>query len=101
MIFRYGPFGNEVSRVLGGGLVPGLFQFNLSLQLLLFFKFNDFEIVAIVAHLSLSEMKLKAVRSRVLIVDIVTFDGHALSALVDMIANFYIYEIVFKLNGVN
>lgn len=45
--------------MLGGGLVPGLFQFNLSLQLLLFFKFNDFEIVAIVAHLSLSEMKLK------------------------------------------
>jgi len=25
--FRSGPFGDEVSRVLGGGLVPGSFQF--------------------------------------------------------------------------
>lgn len=25
--FRSGPFGNEVSRVLGGGLVPGLIHF--------------------------------------------------------------------------
>jgi hypothetical protein len=27
LCFRSGPFGNEVSRVLGGGLVPGLIQF--------------------------------------------------------------------------
>ena len=24
LICRFGPFGNEVARVLGGGLVPGL-----------------------------------------------------------------------------
>ena len=37
--FRSGPFGNEVSRVLGGGLVPGLAQLHIYINMSPYLEF--------------------------------------------------------------
>ena len=42
-VFGHGPFGNEVSRVLGGGIVPGLPFITLIFLLLFSRPFYDYD----------------------------------------------------------